>query len=117
MQILDKNKILSSCTRKLSLELIVFEPVRVLPYPLGPRLQVCLNSVGIGGILGSFSLHARVLFTFPTAGGVVIAGDSLRIVLHTAHLGYDSMSRRAHDSTFWPVMTKEIRGVAKKCEA
>ena len=26
------------------------------------------------------------------------------------------MSRRARDSKFWPVMAKEIRGVAEKCE-
>lgn len=63
------------------------------------------------------SLHASVLCTFPAAGGGVLAGDTLRIVLHTAHLGYDSMSRRAHDSTVRPVMRKEIRGVAEKCEA
>ena len=36
--------------------------------------------------------------------------------LHGAHLGYDSMLRRARGTIFWPGMAAEIKQTAKKCE-
>ena len=36
--------------------------------------------------------------------------------LHAAHLGYDSMMRRARQSIFWPGMAKEIKQITDNCE-
>ena len=36
--------------------------------------------------------------------------------LHSAHLGNDSMMRRARDLVFWPGMSKEIKQLADSCE-
>ena len=58
--------------------------------------------------------------------GVILKGErimipkSLRDItkkrLHAAHLGYDSMMRRARDTVFWPAMSHETRQVAENCE-
>lgn len=37
--------------------------------------------------------------------------------LHAAHLGYESMMRRARSTIFWPCMTKEVEQLANSCEA
>lgn len=42
--------------------------------------------------------------------------DMLR-KLHAAHLGYDSMVRRAKEVLFWPGMRNDIKQVADTCEA
>ena len=59
--------------------------------------------------------------------GVILKGErivipkSLRDItkkrLHSAHLGYDSMIRRARETVFWPAMSTEICQVAENCEA
>ena len=36
--------------------------------------------------------------------------------LHAAHLGYDSMMRRARETVFWPGMGSEIKQMAEHCE-
>ena len=36
--------------------------------------------------------------------------------LHSAHLGYDSMLKRAGGTIFWPGMAAEIKQMVKKCE-
>ena len=36
--------------------------------------------------------------------------------LHSAHLGYDSMMRRARVLVFWPGMSMEIKQLADSCE-
>ena len=36
--------------------------------------------------------------------------------LHSAHLGYDSMMRRARGTIFWPGMAKEIKQMTELCE-
>ena len=36
--------------------------------------------------------------------------------LHSAHLDYDSMLRRACGKIFWPEMAEEIKQIVKKCE-
>ena len=37
--------------------------------------------------------------------------------LHSAHMGYDSMMRRARDVIFWPGMSQDIKQLADSCEA
>ena len=53
-------------------------------------------------------------------GERIVIPKSLRDItkkrLHSAHLGYDSMMRRARDTVFWPAMSHEIRQVAENCE-
>ena len=36
---------------------------------------------------------------------------------HAAHLGFDSMCRRAKDALFWPGMRNDLKNVAATCEA
>ncbi|CAB3995988.1 Hypothetical predicted protein [Paramuricea clavata] len=43
--------------------------------------------------------------------------DTTKKRLHSAHLGYDSMMRRARDTIFWPGMAKEVRQLAENCKA
>ena len=35
--------------------------------------------------------------------------NTMKKKLHAAHLGYDSMMRRARDAIFWPGMSKDIK--------
>ena len=65
--------------------------------------------------------------TLSHQNGIILKGE--RIVIpaslrdttkkrsHSAHLGYDSMMRRARDTIFWPGMAKEVRQLAENCEA
>jgi transposase InsO family protein len=58
--------------------------------------------------------------------GLVLKGEQIVIPrglrelvkhkLHTAHLGYDSMLRRARDTVFWPGMKNEIKQIANACD-
>jgi transposase InsO family protein len=41
----------------------------------------------------------------------------MRKRLHAAHLGYDSMLRRARELLFWPGMAQDIKQTADSCEA
>ena len=34
---------------------------------------------------------------------------------HAAHLGYDSMMRRARETTFWPGMSQDVKQMADNC--
>lgn len=43
--------------------------------------------------------------------------DNMKKRLHAAHLGYDSMMRRARNVIYWPGMSQEIKQVADTCEA
>jgi hypothetical protein len=36
--------------------------------------------------------------------------------LHVAHMGYESMLRRARDTVFWPGMAQEIKQIADACD-
>lgn len=59
--------------------------------------------------------------------GIVVKGEAIVIPkslrrdikhrLHSAHLGYDSMIRRARGTIFWPNMQSEIRQIADNCYA
>lgn len=42
--------------------------------------------------------------------------NSIKTKLHVAHLGYDSMMRRARDAIFWPGMSKEIKQMVNSCD-
>lgn len=58
--------------------------------------------------------------------GIILKGEAILIPkelrnnmkkrLHSAHLGYDSMMRRARGVIFWPGMAKDIRQLADICE-
>lgn len=43
--------------------------------------------------------------------------SEMRKRLHAAHLGYDSMLRRARELLFWPGMARDIKQTADNCEA
>lgn len=63
--------------------------------------------------------------TLSHENGVVLKGeavlipksliDSMKARLHSAHLGFDSMMRRARGTIFWPGMGSEIKQLAKSC--
>jgi hypothetical protein len=36
--------------------------------------------------------------------------------LHSSHLGYDSMMRKARNTIFWPGITKDVKQLADNCE-
>ena len=46
----------------------------------------------------------------------VLRPDMMRC-LHAAHLGYESMLRRARESIFWPGMPREIKQLADNCSS
>ena len=58
--------------------------------------------------------------------GIILKGESILIPkafrkdmkerLHMAHLGYDSMMRRARGKIFWHGISKEIKQMADTCE-
>ena len=58
--------------------------------------------------------------------GIILKGESILIPkalrknmkerLHRAHLGYDSMMRRARGKIFWPGISKDIKQMADTCE-
>ena len=59
--------------------------------------------------------------------GIVLKGERIPIPftmrsemekrLHSAHLGYDSMLRRARELLYWPGMAQDIKQTAEHCEA
>ncbi|CAB4039220.1 Retrovirus-related Pol poly [Paramuricea clavata] len=65
--------------------------------------------------------------TLSHQNGIILRGETIVIPaslrdttkkrLHSAHLGYNSMKRRARDTIFWPGMAKEVRQLAENCEA
>ena len=42
--------------------------------------------------------------------------STMRNRLHAAHLGYDSMMRRARDAIFWPGMQRDIKQLSEACD-
>ena len=58
--------------------------------------------------------------------GIIVKGKAILIPrslrsdmktrLHSAHLGYDSMMRRARGKIFWPGMANDIKHMAEQCE-
>ena len=59
--------------------------------------------------------------------GIIVKGEAILVPkalrndmkkrLHTAHLGYDSMMRRARDNVYWPGISGDIKQMADSCEA
>ncbi|GFS01193.1 Pol polyprotein [Elysia marginata] len=41
----------------------------------------------------------------------------MKEILHNAHLGHDSMMRRARNTVFWPGINNELRQMAASCDA
>ena len=41
---------------------------------------------------------------------------SIKRRLHSAHLGHDSMLRRARGTVYWPNMASDIKQIADMCE-
>ena len=84
-----------------------------------PQSKACLQS------------SVRPYFSFKDSlsvcDGLVMRGETivvppvlrkeLKEKLHAAHLGFDSMIRRARNCIFWPGMNHEIREMANSCEA
>jgi len=64
--------------------------------------------------------------TLTTDDGIILKGERILIPqsmrrdikdkLHSAHLAYDSMMRRARQTVFWPGMSAEIKAMADNCE-
>ena len=58
--------------------------------------------------------------------GIIVKGEAILIPkslrsdmktrLHSAHMGYDSMMRRARGIIFWPGMANDIKRMAEQCE-
>ena len=58
--------------------------------------------------------------------GVIVKGEAnfipkmlraeMKSRLHSLHLGYDSMMRRARNTIFWPGITKDVKQLADNCE-
>lgn len=58
--------------------------------------------------------------------GVIVKGEAIFIPkmlraemksrLHSSHLGYDSMMRRARNTIFWPGIAKDVKQLADNCE-
>ena len=72
-------------------------------------------------------MYFGVRDTLSEQDGVVLKGErilvpqalrtEMRKRLHAAHLGYDSMLRRARELLFWPGMAQDIKQTADSCEA
>jgi transposase InsO family protein len=64
--------------------------------------------------------------TLTVEDGIILKGERLFIptnmrpevkqLLHAAHLGKDSMMRRARDTVYWPGMNAEITQIAQSCD-
>ena len=71
-------------------------------------------------------LYFDIRDTLGEQDGILLKGERVIIpktlrkktkgTLHAAHLGYDSMMRRARDTVFWPGMAQEIKQMAEHCE-
>jgi transposase InsO family protein len=75
----------------------------------------------------SVRMYFDVRDTLSQQEGIILKGEriliplSLRVDmtkrLHAAHLGYDSMLRRARELMYWPGMAQDIKQMADNCEA
>ena len=71
-------------------------------------------------------MYFDVCDTLSTCDGVILKRERVVIPrsmrhlvkerLHSVHLGYDSMMRRARNLGFWPGMSREIKQLADSCE-
>ena len=70
--------------------------------------------------------YFQIRDTLSYEDGLIVKGEKLLIPkslrgemkkrLHAAHMGYDSMVRRAHKYLFWIGMTQEIKQLAQNCD-
>ena len=72
-------------------------------------------------------LYFDIPGTLSRQDGIILKGERILIPftlrsemkkrLHSAHLGYDSMLRRARELLYWPGMAQDIKQTAEHCEA
>ena len=72
-------------------------------------------------------LYFDIRDTLSHQDGIILKGERILIPftlrsemkkrLHSAHLGYDSMLRRARELLYWPGMARDIKQTAEHCEA
>ena len=72
-------------------------------------------------------LYFDIPGTLSRQDGIILKGERILIPftlrsemkkrLHSAHLGYDSMLRRARELLYWPGMAQDIKHTAEHCEA
>lgn len=84
-----------------------------------PQSKACVQP----SLMPYFSLRDSL----SVCDGLVMRGESIVIPpvlrkelkerLHAAHLGFDSMIRRARSCIFWPRISQEIKDLANACEA
>ena len=70
-------------------------------------------------------LYFFIRDTLGHCDGVILKGETVLIPpslrtkmkdhLHSAHLGFDSMSHKAHGNIFWLGMNKDIKQLAENC--
>jgi transposase InsO family protein len=98
-----------------------------------PGMQVLLRVIREGwperknDVPECVRMYFDVRDTLSEQDGVVLKGErilvpqalrnEMRKRLHAAHLGYDSMLRRARELLFWPGMAQDIKQTADSCEA
>ena len=72
-------------------------------------------------------LYFDIRDTLSHQDGIILKGERILIPfslrsemkkrLHSAHLGYDSMLRRARELLYWPDMAQDIKQTAEHCDA
>ena len=72
-------------------------------------------------------LYFDIPGTLSRQDGIILKGERILIPftlrsemkkrLHSAHLGYDSMLRRARELLYWPDMAQDIKQTAEHCDA
>ncbi|KAK7107438.1 hypothetical protein V1264_015748 [Littorina saxatilis] len=97
-----------------------------------PDLQTLLHVIRNGwperkeDVPEPIRLYFDIRDTLGEQHGILLKGERVLIPramrgemkrrLHAAHLGYDSMLRRARELLYWPAMAKDIKDVADHCE-
>lgn len=97
-----------------------------------PGLQVLLQIIQDGwpekksDVPACVRMYFDIRDTLSEQNGVILKGERILVPaalrsevrkrLHAAHLGYDSMMRRARDLLYWPGMAHDIKQTADHCE-
>ena len=98
-----------------------------------PVLQTLFQVIDEGwparksGVPESIRLYFDIPDTLSRQDGIILKGERILIPftlrsemkkrLHSAHLGYDSMFRRARELLYWPGMAQDIKQTAEHYEA
>ena len=92
------------------------------------RLACCIRDGGWqDDQASSVTAFKPIKDTLSTEDGILYKGEQIIVPrslraevkqkLHAAHLGYDSMMRRARSTIYWPGMKDEIKQLAETCDA